>query len=467
MAYSLDYYTSVIKSSVNNLTVQRTHDPMLVGAKKLGFKITLYTPRPAPWGNFFTAALHQQIFLSILVAFMYSQRATPNALSRQFVCAVGVGSVLLWPLFYGKTGLGVIDFGMPAYGFLGSLHIVEVFLLRNPKELESWSFRKFYTTIFTFPREENLSPNPRWENLKALGGCGLKFLMVNILLYAAPPPEIMAQVDSKFAFIGYNSILGLCVLGTLGFLIEGILRLQGLIWGVEQHEMFHNPLGATNIRDFWGRWNLAIKVALHRVIFHFKQAQKQGGTAISKKPANGAANGSGKNGKAIRHHRDMLSETEASADEAGMDKMQAAKRQAVEKKRSEQKEAKAAKKRSSFAKKAFMAIITFLASGLFHEYMNALAFGGATGENVTFFLVHGVATVVYTYFSRTFPSANNMIPSPVAIIVTNALVWSSAPLFCMPFIRAGFFEDLKAIGIFGPVRGFIHLYEHPIFGGKA
>lgn len=73
----------------------------------------------------------------------------------------------------------------------------------------------------------------------------------------------------SLAFFGYSGVVGFAILFTLASLIESVIRLIGVIFGVEMGSNFRNPNGATNIREFWGRWNLAIKNGLSRVFFHF------------------------------------------------------------------------------------------------------------------------------------------------------------------------------------------------------
>lgn len=103
--------------------------------------------------------------------------------------------------------------------------------------------------IFAFVNEHSTTSNPRIENIKAVRLCGLKYLMVNMLICAAfilpspcftidrlriadaaPPPEVMAQVKPySVAYFGYHGIVGLCILGVLGFFIEFVIRLIGCV----------------------------------------------------------------------------------------------------------------------------------------------------------------------------------------------------------------------------------------------
>lgn len=87
--------------------------------------------------------------------------------------------------------------------------------------------------------------------------------------------------------------------------------------------------------------------------------------------------------------------------------------------------------------------------------MNALAFSGASGETVLFFLSQSVLTVTYSYIARNHPSLPRDCPRPLGIVIVNIFSFLTAPLFCVPFLRCGFFEDLKAFGVLGPIKEFV------------
>lgn len=93
--------------------------------------------------------------------------------------------------------------------------------------------------------------------------------------------------------------------------------------------------------------------------------------------------------------------------------------------------------------------------------MNAMAFPEEKhGETVGFFLFHAAGTIVYSFIQRNFPGALAWIPKPLAIVFVNIFLFLSTPLFVAPMLRVGFFEDLKAFGLFGPVHTFIWLFGH-------
>lgn len=89
------------------------------------------------------------------------------------------------------------------------------------------------------------------------------------------------------------------------------------------------------------------------------------------------------------------------------------------------------------------------------RYMNALAFSGASGETVLFFLSQSLLTVSYSYIARNYSALPRNCPRWLGVVIVNFFAFLTAPLFCVPFLRCGFFEDLKAFGLLGPVKEFI------------
>jgi len=92
---------------------------------------------------------------------------------------------------------------------------------------------------------------------------------------------------------------------------------------------------------------------------------------------------------------------------------------------------------------------------LLQRYMNLIAFNGATGETLLFFLVQGFATIAYSWLRRTFPSLVKACPRWLGVVIVNIWAYATAPLFCEPFLREGWFEDLKGFGVAGPIKGFV------------
>ncbi|KDE09403.1 hypothetical protein MVLG_00309 [Microbotryum lychnidis-dioicae p1A1 Lamole] len=434
-------------------------------ASNAGYEVHLYKPRHTPWNQLVVVGLHNGAFVAAVAVSLYLFTRLSKGPIRTLGAIAGITSILVWPssLGYGRTGLGIVDFGLPAWGMLTFLNIVDVFFLRSTAEVHSWGLPRTIAQMFAYPNEHATSPNPRLENVKALGLCALKYVMVNFLLYFAPSPKIWARIKPLTpAYFLYAGVVALLILGTLGFLIEAILRTLGILLGVEMSPMFNNPTAAPNIREFWARWNMAIKDGLSRVFFHFKAPPKRNSksSANNGKPSASSSAVSAKNGHELRSRGrpiskpDYLDETEASDNAASREPSPD---RTLEKKRFKRKVDSPAQKKkpSPFFPKAVAATVTFAASGLFHEYMNHLAFNGASGETLAFFFTQAVGTIAYSYLKRTAPGLLRSIPHPLAVAFVNLFTFGMAPLFCAPFLRAGFFEDFKAFGLLGPINGFI------------
>lgn len=66
--------------------------------------------------------------------------------------------------------------------------------------------------------------------------------------------------------------------------------------------------------------------------------------------------------------------------------------------------------------------------GIFHEHITYFTLGFASGENFLFFLANGFATVFSTWFKRTFPTANERIPTWAGVLLLHAFFLSVVPL---------------------------------------
>lgn len=181
---------------------------------------------------------------------------------------MGLSFLPIWPLVYGRTGLvssclrvprfasmltkwnlqRLLDYGMPAFGFLGTLHIVDVFFLRPIEEVHSWSIGRTVCQLMAFPNEKSVSPHPRWANFKVFGLCFMKYVWANALLCecnshestrktlcltrcepdASPPPHIWASLKPfSFQWFAYSWVTSQVILCTLGFFVESVIRLIG------------------------------------------------------------------------------------------------------------------------------------------------------------------------------------------------------------------------------------------------
>jgi hypothetical protein len=114
-------------------------DPVLRLFTKLGLEVKYYEPVKGPWADFGKEALNLQIFLSLIVGWLYINR-NQRGFMRQFAGATGILMMVSWPFIYGQTGLGMVDFGIPAYGFLATLHFIDIMFTRDPEETGPWTY---------------------------------------------------------------------------------------------------------------------------------------------------------------------------------------------------------------------------------------------------------------------------------------------------------------------------------------
>ncbi|KAN0060299.1 hypothetical protein ACQY0O_007628 [Thecaphora frezii] len=454
-------------------------DPVLDLARKWRFKVVEYDLPPYPLFDGLIIGLRMLSFIggsAVAAYLLYHHVAKKSVAGKWFSLISIIVALMTWPLLTGMSGVMLLDFFRPALGFRSSLLAWDIFHIRSVQEVESWSFARFFAQLWTFPkeldeieertREEGYARNARIENLKGMPRVACEAVALFLTLYFIPPFELTKDM-SQLAYHCYCDALGLSILMALALFGDGLLKLFGIIIDVEMADMFENPLGTTNIRLFWSHWNRAIATVLHRVVFGGGKSK----TRLNKAKAKASA----EQGEKQRVHLDQLSETDA-GQTSGEDDDKTGRRSATSnglrllsqlngdatlsqrkghdtgpQKETEQttpsatgKEA-AAKGKSSFLPKAIAAIATFAMSGLFHEHITYFTMGVATGENFIFFLLHGVATVTATWFKRTFPEANDRIPTLAAVLMLHLFFLAVIPLFCSPFIRSGFFIQLEAL----------------------
>lgn len=448
-------------------------DPVLDTFQHLGWKVVEYDlpPYPLRTAGIISIRMLGFIVASTVVAHMLYHRLAKRSQAGKWISIIGLIVLLLaWPMMTGRSGVMLLDFWRPALGFRSCLLVWDIFHIRSKEEVESWSFARFFAQLWMFPMEvddikdreaeEGFKRDARIQNLKGLPKVSVEAFLMFATLYIIPPYELTKDM-SQLAFHLYCYALGTSILMALALFGDGILKLFGIGLNIEMADMFENPMGTTNIRLFWSHWNRAIATVLHRVVFGGGKAK----TALRKKKA------ADKREKVIankkRQHLDHLSETDAghtSGEEDGPGRTRSGGLKPMtqvgkddsslrNRKTAAANSAKAngndkqvsEKKKSSFLPKAVAAIATFAMSGIFHEHITFWTLGFANGENFLFFLANGVATVVSTWFKRSFPEANNKIPTFVSLLMLHGFFLAVIPLFCAPFIRSGFFIQLEAL----------------------
>ncbi|KDN45955.1 hypothetical protein K437DRAFT_256370 [Tilletiaria anomala UBC 951] len=434
-------------------------DPIIDFAKRWGFKVVTYDLDPYPLHMAAIIAVRMLIFIIVtttITYFMYHVNQHNSPLIKYGTVGGLITTFMAWPLVTGMSGVMLLDFWRPALGFRTSLLTWDIFIIRTREEVESWSFPRFLAHLWAFPKEEEViaereriegrKRNPRLENLKGMPTVIVMFF----LLYFIPPYEYTIGM-SRLKYHIYCDILGLDILMALALFGDGLLKGLGIILGVEMANMFENPLGTTNIRLWWSHWNRAIATVLHRVVFKGGQNKRWKGSALTQDGARLIA-------LKTRDHLDHLSETDGegktddenekrgSRSRSGLKPMTPANGNGDGDGDTAQGKLQASSKsRSPFMPKAMAAIATFAMSGIFHEHITYFTLGFANGENFFFFLANGFATVLSTWFKRTYPETNTKIPTWLAVIMLHAFLLSVSPLFCSPFIRSGFFTQMDAL----------------------
>lgn len=80
------------------------------------------------------------------------------------------------------------------------------------------------------------------------------------------------------------------------------------------------------------------------------------------------------------------------------------------------------------------------------RYMNHLAFNGANGQTVVFFVAHALATISYSFAARHFSRQLAWCPRWLGVLAVNIFAFSTTPMFTGPFARVGFFEGESRAG---------------------
>ncbi|CAO1619174.1 unnamed protein product [Parajaminaea phylloscopi] len=454
-------------------------DPVIEVAKKLGFRVAQYDLPPYPLATAGTIAVRMVTFMfssGVLAWLLYHYVASQSRVLNYACLALLAGILLAWPEVTGRSGVMLLDFWRPALGFRSALLVWDIFHIRTREEVNSWNWPRFFCHLWAFPKEEEeiaertkeegYQRDPRWENLKGMPKVVIEGAVLLLTLYVIPPAELTVGMN-RFSYHAYCDALGLSILMALALFGDGLLKSLGILFGVEMADMFENPLGTTNIRLFWSHWNRAIASVLHRVVFGGGRNSK---SSVKSQKKRRLSTGARAGDPSSRKHLDHLSETEheTKTDEedeghsangngngagngsvrhrkGGLKPMTPVPAAGKEKKASAAPHQQQPRKKGPFYPKAIAAIATFAMSGIFHEHITRNTLGFANGENFIFFVLNGFATVLSTWFKRTFPKQNERIPTWLSLIMLHIFFYTVIPLFCSPFIRSGFFTQMDSL----------------------
>lgn len=101
-------------------------------------------------------------------------------------------------------------------------------------------------------------------------------------------------------------------------------------------------------------------------------------------------------------------------------------------------------KEKSYARFISAGIFAFLVSGLLHEFMYTVSMNRwSGGKNLLFFLINGIFVGIELTFERSL-RRKPLFPPLIGWMYTIAALYSTAYLFCDPWIEADCFATLKA-----------------------
>lgn len=358
--------------------------------------------------------LLDMVVFSLIVYPAYYVTSSLSLTVRRMVAMVLMSMLMAWPLAVGVGMSMLMNYLRPALAFRSSLIIWDIFCIREPQEVLSWSFELFEAHLWFFPYEktqlearyekEGIRRNPRIESLKRLPlGFAQMFLSFFLTLFFPPWETISTMRWYKFHLYCIPMSVGLWMVLAAGGSV--VMNTYGVIFGIEQQPMFANPFSTGRLRDFWSRWNRAIATVLHRVIFGGRNTYKTRDQRACAEKAKGHS------------HPD------------------------ARKKESN-------KSPSAFLRKSCLALVTFFVSGLFHEYLLYYAIPKLHGPNTLFFVINGVATIVMSAIELYCPEFDKRIPIAARLVMFYLFALITTPLFFLPFQAGNFFASIQQMMLY-------------------
>lgn len=347
-----------------------------------------------------TLATLEIIAFSIAARYLYRATADAPQGVRLCVTLALVSALALWPLVHTEEQAMALRFVRPAFSFRTSLLVWDVFQIRPREVVSTWDISTFLAHLWAFPvegqgRDAAARRKARISSVRQAAPAALLGIAAAAMQFIVPPAVVVPTL-SRAALHGYCLLMAINVYLLLYSIGTLLLSLLGVIIGMEQQPLFENPLTATNIRVFWSRWNRPIATVLHRVIF--------GGEGTFK-TMDQRKRGAGKQQRVER----------------GLD--------------------------ARFLKTSALAMVTFLVSGLFHEFLVYIGLQRTDllGSNTLFFLANGAATVLASALPRVFPRTCARTPAVVPCACMWLFAYSSLTLFFAPMLEADLFPRMQTM----------------------
>jgi hypothetical protein len=204
-----------------------------------------------------------------------------------------------------------------------------------------------------------------------------------------------------------------------------IMGTYGLLMGLQMRPMFADPFASHSLHEWWSRrWNLLFKDQYYLIVFQ------------------------------VLHNCYGTISAESSSSSPLIDKQRiTARNQKLQ-----------LTKRQRRFRNSVAALSTFAFSGLLHEYYAYCSFGRRiTGENMAYFLVHGLLTTIQVQLlSRWLSRMGWESPALLKVVLTTSVLVLTMPLFLGPHLRTGFYMDIAVPYLPGIPHRFASLLFHPV-----
>ncbi|KXS13323.1 hypothetical protein M427DRAFT_58843 [Gonapodya prolifera JEL478] len=352
--------------------------------------------------------------------------------------------------------------------FVGALRIYDLVYLREPTEIKSMPALQFFAILLFNPEPSYFQQKPRRHHKRfvhptwTVGAVLPTKAMILFLLLLGPVTDDFEKQMLRDLFtwnmftlrylIG-GMMLGCCFYPTLSIPFDLILAFGELVTGVPMNPLFQNPLFSTSMRDFWsGRWNMLVKNTFHRAVFDPSvqniseqiQVVKEVVSNHSLEPIQNMVK------KVVLSSNDSKEELKQSTETKPVTNGHVngdAEHKGVNGHAKEASHHGKGKKKGFTLSSTLASLQVFLVSGVSHDWLNFVAFHTFRGDNMLFFLIHGLLTTLQVAFKYLAPAtinrALNDLPKPVKILSMWIIMGFTCPIFMRQYLESGFYTEVR------------------------
>ena len=342
-------------------------------------------------------------------------------------------------------------FSMKAYEMLVLDPAADFKFANFPIRIDRFSNYEFLILLLSYPDEESfgqwlsarrdsedgfkmsLRAN-RIDGLRLCLGAVKYWAILNGIMAVYPAdPAVIYMTQPAFWSWQFWYLTGLTGVGAyaiLSFLHSALMGFYSILFGVKMKQIFRQPFRALSFKELWGRrWNVCYRDHFYRIVFsllHNKQSSvsdKQRHVALKKKNDDFQESGRRMKTRTLSMSFGALNETLLNGNRH----------------------------------KFLGAMLTFLFSGILHEYITYMSFGfQLTFDMILFFVAHGLLTSLETALHLS-PSEERLSSMPrFERFIRNSLVVGTCiflgPLFMKQFILNDFVHVFKLPYVPGTVH---------------